>query len=243
MKKIGLFFLFPLLLVGCAVFLPGSGIYASSFSAETITTDYYEEWGIIRSTAHGVVVKKNGSFEPTEASFNKVCGELFGGNDFYAGRIFLDDSSGKTSIECFARPSSPVNSEGFVRQLILRSLGWVSNKWIAKDSVFQIIYGGDSVQVVSGLFFNHKKVCAETNKNDCSFDADFEKQRADIYFDGPFYEISLPATGRVRSLTIRKKTEKFDRRYPFVLDSAILPLESPGYKKLREQEESLGNRF
>ena len=69
------------------------------------------------------------------------------------------------------------------------------------------------------------------------FDGDFEQ--TDIFFEGPFYEISLPATGRKRSLTIRTDPKDLEGYKPLKLDPSILPLESPGYKKLREQEEAL----
>ena len=60
-----------------------------------------------------------------------------------------------------------------------------------------------------------------------------------MYYDGPFYEISLPATGAVRSLTIRTNPKDLEGYKPLKLDPSFLPLESPGYKKLREQEEAL----
>lgn len=63
-----------------------------------------------------------------------------------------------------------------------------------------------------------------------------------MYYGGPFYEISLPASGAVRSLTIRTNPKNLEGYKPLKLDPSILPLESPGYKKLREYEESLANR-
>ena len=71
------------------------------------------------------------------------------------------------------------------------------------------------------------------------FDSDFEKKKDEIYFDGPFYEISLPTKGRVRSLKILKVFKNSSAYEHLKLDPSILPLESPGYKKLREKENAL----
>lgn len=241
MKKIVIFLLLILLLIGCAI-LPRYGVYMSSFSAEMITTDYFEEWGLIRSTAHGVVVKKNGLFEPTDSSFNNACVELFGGTNFYAGRIYQDEASGKMTMECFTQFSVPASSGTLINQLMNKFLSRTANVWIQKDSVYHVLYGGDSLQVVSGAFSNHKKVCSEKESAKCVFNDDFEKKKEEMYFDGPFYEISLPAIGRVRSLTISRNQETIKYYSPLKLATSILPLESPGYKKLREYEESLMSR-
>ena len=111
--------------------------------------------------------------------------------------------------------------------------------WVKKDSVYRILYSGDSAQVVAGTYCNHRMICAEKDRNKCVFDKDFEKKRDRMYYGGPFYEISLPATGAVRSLTIRTNPKDLEGYKPLKLDPSILPLESPGYKKLREYEEAL----
>ena len=46
------------------------------------------------------------------------------------------------------------------------------------------------------------------------FDGDFEQ--TDIFFEGPFYEISLPATGRKRSLTIRTDPKDLEGYKPLM---------------------------
>ena len=76
-------------------------------------------------------------------------------------------------------------------------------------------------------------------KKKCTFDSDFEEMKNEIYFEGPFYEISLPTKGRIRSLMIQKIFNNSSAYKPLKLDPSILPLESPGYKKLREQEKML----
>ena len=241
MRVICLIF-FAILLNSCFVQTQGD-YYADYFGryyhADVIKTDYFEEWGLIRSTGYGISKKWNKSVELNDTTIVKACRGIFGAYmDFVVGRVFKDDSSGKLTIECFEQPKAPVNSIDFTDVLMSHFLTY-SNKWILKDSVFHVLYGGDSIQIVSGEYSNHRMICAETDVKKCMFEGDFEKWENDIFFKGPFYEITLPATGRVRSFTVLnypKNTSAYD---PLNVDESLLPLESPGYKKLREQEEKL----
>jgi hypothetical protein len=241
MRVICLIF-FAILLNSCFVQTQGD-YYADYFGryyhADVIKTDYFEEWGLIRSTGYGISKKWNKSVELNDTTIVKACRGIFGAYmDFVVGRVFKDDSSGKLTIECFEQPKAPVNSIDFTDVLMSRFLMY-SNKWILKDSVFHVLYGGDSIQIVSGEYSNHRMICAETDVKKCMFEGDFEKWENDIFFKGPFYEITLPATGRVRSFTVLnypKNTSAYD---PLNVDESLLPLESPEYKKLREQDEKL----
>lgn len=233
---------FVILLNSCFVQTQGD-YYADYFGryyhADVIKTDYFEEWGLIRSTGYDISKKWNKSVELNDTTIVKACRGIFGAYmDFVVGRVFKDDSSGKLTIECFEQPNAPVNSTDFVNVLMSRFLKY-SNKWVLKDSVFHVLYGGDSIQIVSGEYSNHRMICAEKDVEKCTFEGDFENWQNDIFFEGPFYEITLPATGRVRSFTVLnypKNTSAYD---PLNVDESLLPLESPGYKKLREQEEKL----
>ncbi|MBO4830541.1 MAG: hypothetical protein J5534_14135 [Fibrobacter sp.] len=233
---------FVILLNSCFVQTQGD-YYADYFGryyhADVIKTDYFEEWGLIRSTGYDISKKWNKSVELNDTTVVKACRGIFGAYmDFVAGRVFKDDSSGKLTIECFEQPNAPVNSTDFVNVLMSHFLKY-SNKWVLKDSVFRVVYGGDSIQIASGEYSNHRMICAEKDVEECTFEGDFEKWENDIFFEGPFYEITLPATGRVRSFTVLnypKNTSAYD---PLNVDESLLPLESPGYKKLREQEEKL----
>lgn len=233
---------FVILLNSCFVQTQGD-YYADYFGryyhADVIKTDYFEEWGLIRSTGYDISKKWNKSVELNDTTIVKACRGIFGAYmDFVVGRVFKDDSSGKLTIECFEQPNASVNSTDFVNVLMSRFLKY-SNKWVLKDSVFHVLYGGDSIQIVSGEYSNHRMICAEKDVEKCTFEGDFENWQNDIFFEGPFYEITLPATGRVRSFTVLnypKNTSAYD---PLNVDESLLPLESPGYKKLREQEEKL----
>jgi len=241
MRKVFLFHCFLLLLTSCAFLLPSNRSMSSSIGAEKIKVDFFEEWGLTRSTAYGIVVERNGKFVPTDSSFNKICGELFNKHAyFFAARFFQDDSSKKISIECFQQQPEPLNSKDMIQRGFLSDVfGKTAYHLVLSDSAYHILYNGDSIHFVSGVYYNHKKVCAEKSKEKCSFGEVFEKERNEIYFSGPFYEITFPANARMHSLSIQKNFDKYATYWPLKLDPSILPLESPGYKRLREQEETL----
>lgn len=228
-----------LLLCSCAgIFYKNSD--EEAYRASILKTDYFEEWGLIRSVGYGVVSMGSGKIEPGNLPLEKVCENLFG----WSGNIFasrLDRNDTTTFVECYYRSLAPVNTDIFVNMVVGIMLKR-PNQWVRHGSLYHVLYGGDSIQIVSGMHYDHKKVCAEKKRNACTFEIDFEKDKEYMYFDGPFYEISLPATGAVRSLTIRTNPKDLEGYKPLKLDPSILPLESPGYKKLREQEEALGRK-
>ena len=207
------------------------------YSASEVKVDYFEEWGLLRTTGYGVVSKGSGSFVASDSSFEKVCHDIYSNAD--VARFVLDKRTGTLMVECFYQPLVLVNTDWSIDNLVESMLPNHNHVWVKKDSVYRILYSGDSAQVVAGTYYNHRMICAEKDRNKCVFDKDFEKKRDRMYYGGPFYEISLPATGAVRSLTIRTNPKDLEGYKPLKLDPSILPLESPGYKKLREQEEAL----
>lgn len=207
------------------------------YGASEVKVDFFEEWGLFRITGYGVVSKRAGTFVPGDSSFEKVCRDIHSSSD--VARFVLNDRLDVLMIECYYQPPYPINTDWSIDNLVESMLPNHNHVWVKNDSLYHVLYGGDSVHIISGVYYNHKKVCAEKEPENCIFDADFEKIKNDIYFDGPFYEISLPATGAVRSLTIRTNPKDLEGYKPLKLDPSILPLESPSYKKLREQEEAL----
>jgi hypothetical protein len=153
---------------------------SSSIGAEKIKVDFFEEWGLTRSTAYGIVVERNGKFVPTDSSFNKICGELFNKHAyFFAARFFQDDSSKKISIECFQQQPEPLNSKDMIQRGFLSDVfGKTAYHLVLSDSAYHILYNGDSIHFVSGVYYNHKKVCAEKSKEKSKDDAK-SKERSD----------------------------------------------------------------
>lgn len=238
----GYFALLMLALVSCSL-LPvnvnNSNLNEQKYFVKNLKTDYFEEWGLIRTTGYGIHLKWNKKVVPKDSSIEKVCRDISGSRGFFAGRIYQDDISKELAVDCFSRPTEPINSSTLYNLMIKRMLNQYRLVWILKDSVFKILYGGDSIQILSGAYYNHRLVCSENDKKKCTFDSNFEKKRNEIYFGGPFYEISLPVKGRVRSLSVQNAFKNSSAYEPLKLDPSILPLESPGYKKLREKENAL----
>ena len=212
------------------------------YGASEVKVEYFEEWGLFRTTGYGVVSSSPESFDPSDFSFEEVCRDIHSNADF--ARLVLDERTETLMIECFYQPLEPVNTDRFIDDLVESMLLNSHYVWVKNDSAYRILYSGDSVHVVAGTYYNHKMVCAMKDRDRCFFDKDFEELRYRMpYRGGPFYEISLPATGAVRSLSILVNPSDLKGYEPLKLDPSILPLESPGYKKLREYEESLGKRF
>ena len=233
---------FVLSVVAIALLCSCAGLYHANptekiYSASEVKVDYFEEWGLFRTTGYGVVSKRTGTFVPSDSSFEKVCDDIVGESD--VARFVLNERLDVLTIECYYQPLYPINTDGFIDNLVGSMLLNYHYVWVKNDSAYRILYGGDSVQIVAGTYYKHRMVCAEKDRDRCVFDKDFEKKRDRMYYGGPFYEISLPATGAVRSLTIRTDPKDLEGYKPLKLDPSILPLESPGYKRLREYEEAL----
>lgn len=199
--------------------------------------DYFDEWNITRIT--GVNVLKRGPIEDSQEIIlnpEKLCANLFGNRRFWGGKIYADELSGNLLIECFSM-NVPMKSDFFDMEFLVSI--WDGLVGVKDDSLYHVVYGGDSLRVISGMFFNHRMICNNENIENCSLNEKTESLRKKIYFDGPFFEISIPANQSFFSITIQTNPNDLEGYKPLQLDSSILPLESPGYKKLREYEESL----
>jgi len=102
------------------------------------------------------------------------------------------------------------------------------------EDTFRVFYAGDSLFVEPGQVRNHKKL-----KQNYLAVKD-EQGRVRETLQGSIYEFDVPLNEPVFSLTVRTNPKDLKGYKPLKLDPAILPLESPGYKKLREQEKSFG---
>ena len=106
---------------------------------------------------------------------------------------------------------------------------------------FYVYYVGDEIRVVPDSSYVHKKIGAEERKNACS---KYRQRRVSpvIENDCPKYEYEFifPIELPIYSITVLNNSGW--GYVPLKLDPSLLPLESPGYKKLREQEESLLSR-
>jgi hypothetical protein len=101
------------------------------------------------------------------------------------------------------------------------------------DVYVRVFYAGDSLLIEPGLVQNHKRL-----KQNYIAVKD-EQGRIRETMQGLIYEFDIPLNEQVISLTVRTDPKDIEGYKPLKLDPSILPLESPGYKKLREQEETL----
>ena len=235
MKKLFLFTI-TLLLISCASHIKGNFKY----SIESKKIDYFEEWGILRLTGRNVLSNASKDFSAADVGLENLCNTIFETMGFYGGRLYLDDSTGKVSIECLSQVP-PIKSKFSEKSLFGRML---TNKFISAkdDSLYYILYGGNEMRLQSGADIHQRLVCQEERIDSCPLDKKFEKKRDNIYFKGPFYELSIPANRPFFSITELTNPKDLEGYKPLKLDPSILPLESPGYKKLREQEEALGRK-
>lgn len=101
------------------------------------------------------------------------------------------------------------------------------------DVYVRVFYAGDSLLIEPGLVQNHKRL-----KQNYIAVKD-EQGRIREITQGTIYEFDIPLNEPVFSLIVRTDPKVLKGYSPLKLDPSILPLESPGYKRLREQEETL----
>lgn len=107
-----------------------------------------------------------------------------------------------------------------------------------QDNKFKLVYCGDSLQVLQGSFAKHGKIGMDT------FEAYKRNSFKSVHLEvfecrESLYEIVFDKKKPILSLIIDSGPHERGGYKPLRIDSSILPLESPGYKKLREQEASL----
>ena len=110
------------------------------------------------------------------------------------------------------------------------------NAFVVKDGLLKLFYYGDSL-LVTGTGIKHLKLDSDS-KNILEKKIK-RKMGCDDSCDESVYEMVFPLNEPVFSLTVRTNPKDLKGYKPLKLDPSILPLESPGYKKLREQEETL----
>jgi len=101
------------------------------------------------------------------------------------------------------------------------------------DEYVRVFYAGDSLLIEPGQIRNHKKL----KQNYLAVKDESGLIRETLHCS--IYEFDFPLNTPVISLTVRSDPKDLEGYKPLKLDPSILPLESPGYKKLREQEEAL----
>lgn len=235
MKKI-LLFATTVLLISCASHMYGN----LRFRVESEKVDYYDEWGLFKFTGQNVLSNASGDVSAEDVSPEKLCKEFLGDISFYGAKLYLNDSTLRVSVECLFM-LAPVKSQLSIGMWLDRML-FQKYIWVKKDSLYYVLYGGNKMLLQSEEILHHRLICQEKKIDLCPLDERFEQRRDNIYFRGPFYGLTIPVNRSFYSITKFTDPKDLEGYKPLKLDPSILPLESPGYKKLREQEEALGRK-
>jgi hypothetical protein len=244
MRKI-IALMFILLFCGCAK-KPVSGEWLHSrlsseepfLIPEKQTIDVYAEWNMLRLVCSSLRMIGNIDKEALVYSF----GQASRNKDGLYNPSFCLQRSVLLGEKLF---DSNQNHEGLdaecVYEMTPLTLGNVMSAVFGRNIVLdttdenvRVFYAGDSLLIEHGQVRNHKRI-----KQNYLAVKD-EQGRIRETLQGRIYEFDIPLNEPVFSLTVRTDSKDFKGYKPLKLDSSILPLESPGYKKLREQEKSFG---
>ena len=182
---------------------------------ETVTLNIYWEWAEMQAKMQSLYVLKDWEMTAEilksrmEGKFGDgVARNPFCNNGFRkeGERIYLDSTNATVNAECLYP--------------------------IIRDGEYKLFYYGDILLVTEGNFIRHEKVDPVSYENLRSeFGDEWPCSRV---CDGIPYEIVFPLDAPVYSLTVLTHPKDLAGYKPLELDTAMLPIESPGYKKLRE---------
>ncbi|WP_458449047.1 hypothetical protein [Fibrobacter sp.] len=144
-------------------------------------------------------------------------------------RLFVTDLENVSlSAECIYHMRGLSSLEGVLQDALMRQV-----EMDTIDDRIHIFYAGDSLLIESGQVENHRRI----KQNYLALKDDRGKR--ECVMKGPIYEFYLPLNKPYYSFVVRTDPKDLKGYKPLKLDPSILPLESPGYKKLREQEQAL----
>lgn len=219
----------------------------SVFVSEETTLNIYWEWGEAQTKMKSLNVRKDWNVRAEDMKLNveglpdgNVKNPLCRGSDEKVGeRIYLDSVNQTFNAECLYS----LKSRSHYLHDGLNDFEFLFGNFFLRPSAFavkrdslKLLYYGDSL-LVTGNGIKHSKLDSHDKK---ALEKKVKKKMGCTdTCDGSVYEISFPLNEPVFSLTVRTDPKDLKGYKPLQLDSSILPLESPGYKKLREYEESL----
>ncbi len=147
-------------------------------------------------------------------------------------RLFVSDSEKVfLSAECIYDMRGLSSLNGVLQNSLMRRV-----EMDTADERIHVFYAGDSLLIESSQVENHRRI----EQNYLAITDD--KGSLGTVMKGPIFEFYLPLKESVFSFTVHTKPKDLEGYKPLKLDPSILPLESPGYKKLREQEETWQKR-
>lgn len=206
---------------------------------EIVNLNVYWEWTEIQVKMESLHVHKD--WEVTAKILKSGMGdgpdEMSVRNPFCAGdflkegeRIYLKDSS--VAAECLYSLQSRNHYQNKRFEFILGYFFKRKGCLVIRDREFQLLYYGDPLLVTEGNFIRHEKLDSLEYiqyKKDMSCGMSHSSTSLGIPL-----EIVFPLDAPVYSLTVITHPQDLVDYKPLNIDTSLLPIESPGYRKLRE---------
>ena len=208
---------------------------------ETVTLNIYWEWAEVQAKMQSLYVLKDWEMTAEilksrmEGKFGDgVARNPFCNNGFRkeGERIYLDSTNATVNAECLYPMESRNHYQNTKLEFLIRYFFQRQSCAFIRDGEYKLFYYGDILLVTEGNFIRHEKVDPVSYENLRSeFGDEWPCSRV---CDGIPYEIVFPLDAPVYSLTVLTHPKDLAGYKPLELDTAMLPIESPGYKKLRE---------
>ena len=217
------------------------------FVSEMTTLNVYWEWGEVQTKMNALHVRKDWNVSVADVRLGveglpdgNIKNPLCIGSDGKVGEIvYLGSLNQSVDAECLYSLESRshylfdgLNELEFLFDDFFKR----PNAFVVKDGLLKLFYYGDSL-LVTGNGIKHLKLDSDS-KNILEKKIK-RKMGCDDSCDESVYEMVFPLNEPVFSLTVRTNPKDLKGYKALKLDPSILPLESPGYKKLREQEQAL----
>lgn len=215
--------------------------------SEETTLNIYWEWGEVQAKMRSLRVRKDWNINVEDLKLNveglpdgNVKNPVCIGFDGKVGeRIYLDSINQTFNAECLYSLESRSHylHDGLNDfEFLFGDFFKRPNAFAVKGDSLKLLYYGDSLLVI-GNGIRHSKLDSHDKK---ALERKVKrKMGCSDTCEASVYEIAIPLEEPILSLTVRTNPNDLEGYKPLQLDSSILPLENPGYKKLREYEESL----
>ena len=216
------------------------------FVSEMTTLNIYWEWGEIQTKMRSLHVRKDWNINAEDLKLNveglpdgNVKNPVCIGSDRKVGeRIYLDSINQTFNAECLYSLESRSHylHDGLNDfEFLFGDFFKRPNSFAVKGDSLKLLYYGDSL-LVTGNGIRHSRLDSHDKK---ALEKKVKrKMGCSDTCEASVYEIAISLEEPVLSLTIRTNPKDLKGYKPLKLEPSILPLESPGYKKLREQEQA-----
>lgn len=203
--------------------------------AEKVDVDIFWEWGLFRIRGENLFVRGDfGNITDDVMKSERFCGET--GEiqiPFIGSRVYLNEDK-RVSLECLYELNNVDKITSDFYWALLGAVDMLGYKVGVSEGRYRIFFYEDLDVVESGK--NEYRHLSQTYLISEHYTTDKYKYGK----KSPLYELNFNFDDPVYSFSYLTDPQKYKDYKPLKIDPAKLPLESAGYKKLREQEESIG---